>query len=420
MQRKAAPNLYRKRYKRVRRRGPAREKPCRVNYLTRSPPIFSIVSVSRSGRGSSTVRDRFPTSADGLTPQLLTELLAEHNPGAAVQSLQVIESKAYGDGMVSTAGRIVVDLDYAPTSAESLPRRLVIKVARSDQRFSKSLYANEVAVYNRLQPARFLEAPRAFGAAYDAATASFCLLLEDLRQREASFPNVKVEINLEQLRALLAVLGKLHARYWQSPQLATELGWLQTHLAGDIQQFCNDPAQLPAMIEAQVATEQFKREMVQRLGTTVDRLYQGVRLVQQHQARLPQTVLHGDTHIGNTYLLPGDRGGLLDWQLAVRGYCMHDVSYLLATGLSVAMRRRHERELLQHYRDSLQQAGLREPPGEAEIWLEYRRAAVWPVYIGWLTTPTANYGWEICVLNHLRVMTAYEDLETGKLLDSMR
>ena len=41
---------------------------------------------------------------------------------------------------------------------------------------------------------------------------------------------------------------------------------------------------------------------------------------------------------------------------------------------------------------------------------------IWGVYIGWLTTPVVNYGWEINVVNHLRLMTAYEDLDTASLL----
>ena len=41
---------------------------------------------------------------------------------------------------------------------------------------------------------------------------------------------------------------------------------------------------------------------------------------------------------------------------------------------------------------------------------------------GWhalVTTPVVNYGWEINVMNHLRLTTAYEDLETAKLVDAL-
>jgi hypothetical protein len=55
------------------------------------------------------------------------------------------------------------------------------------------------------------------------------------------------------------------------------------------------------------------------------------------------------------------------------------------------------------------------PPFDA-TWREYRRALVWGVYVGWLTTPVVNYGWEINVVNHLRLTTAYEDHDTAGLV----
>ena len=60
--------------------------------------------------------------------------------------------------------------------------------------------------------------------------------------------------------------------------------------------------------------------------------------------------------------------------------------------------------------------GVAEAPSLEDLWLEYRRAAVWGVYIGWLTTPIMNYGWDICVNNHIRLLTAYQDLECREAL----
>jgi hypothetical protein len=115
-------------------------------------------------------------------------------------------------------------------------------------------------------------------------------------------------------------------------------------------------------------------------------------------------------------LLPDGTGGLLDWQLSVRGYAMHDVSYLVCTALSIGDRRAHDRALLEFYLDRLAAHGLAEVPAFEVAWTEFRRALVWAVYIGWLTTPVVNYGWEINVLNHLRLTTAYEDLGTAGLV----
>lgn len=194
---------------------------------------------------------------------------------------------------------------------------------------------------------------------------------------------------------------------------------MEAHTRGDLYRIFNTPEAAPRFIAEQVAQEQFKREMVQRLGTTVEGLYAGFQRVQRHQASLAQTVCHGDTHIGNTYILPDGGGGLLDWQLTCQGYAMHDVSYVIATGLSVADRRRHERDLLAEYREQLVAKGVKDAPSLDELWLEYSRAMVWGVYIGWLTTPVVNYGWEINVMNHLRLMTAYEDLETNRLIEAL-
>ena len=102
-----------------------------------------------------------------------------------------------------------------------------------------------------------------------------------------------------------------------------------------------------------------------------------------------------------------------------RGYCLHDVTYLLMTGLSVGVRRENERDLLAFYRAELESRGVAEPPSMDTLWLEYRRAAVWGVYIGWLTTPIMNYGWEITVNNHIRLLTAYQDLECSAALSDL-
>jgi hypothetical protein len=239
-------------------------------------------------------------------------------------------------------------------------------------------------------------------------------VLEDLLARGARFPNVIQRTGPDDVRALLDTVAALHAGFWNSPRFARDLGWVQTHLAGGVAEMMNGLA--PRYIQHEIDTENFKREMVQRLRTTGAELLAGVQAVQRHQAGLPQTLLHGDTHLGNTYFLPDGRGGLLDWQLMVRGHAMHDVHYLVTTGLSIADRRAHERDLLRYYLDALARHGLATVPAFEDAWREYRRALVWGVYIGWLTTPVVNYGWEINVINHLRLTTAYEDLETARLV----
>jgi hypothetical protein len=316
--------------------------------------------------------------------------------------------------MVSTAGRATVAVRYSSATPAALPARMVIKLPRGVDQIMAPFYANEVAFYRRIRPELGIEAPICFGGGFDAQTCTFAIALSDLAADGGSFPNVTTPVTVDQVRALLDTVAALHAHYWQSPRFATDLAWVQTHVHGGVAEMMNGVA--VGYIQHEIETENFKRELVQRLRTTGPALLAGVQAVQRHQSRLPQTLLHGDTHLGNTYLTKDGRGGLLDWQLMVRGYAMHDVSYLICTALSIGARRLHDQELLRYYLDRLRAAGVAEPPGFTQAWAEFRRALVWAVYIGWLTTPVVNYGWEINVLNHLRLTTAFEDYETAGLV----
>jgi len=130
---------------------------------------------------------------------------------------------------------------------------------------------------------------------------------------------------------------------------------------------------------------------------------------------MPLTLLHGDSHIGNTYRLPDGTGGLLDWQIAIRGHAMHDISYFITTSQTIDQRRANERDLIAFYRDRLQAYGVKNLPDMETLWREHRLACLWNFYIGWLPCPAENYGWELLVIALLRTSTALEDHETLSL-----
>lgn len=353
----------------------------------------------------------FPTSAHELTVASLTALVHTMRPDVTVDAFKVVESHHFGDGKVSTAARMLLDIDYAGET--DLPKRVVLKVARPDL-MAYPLYANEVAFYTLLRPELTIETPVCVGSTFDRATGTFGLAMEDLRERGATFSSVEAPVTVDQLHSLLALTASVHARFWDSPRFAEDLSWVQSHVAGELPTVFNRVA--PAMIVQEIAANQFKRELVASIGQTAESLLDQTQRLQRHQSMLPSTLVHGDLHIGNTYLLPNGQGGLVDWQLTSRGYCMHDVAYLIITGLPVDERRKHERDLLAFYREQLRAAGVTDVPDTDTTWLDYRRAAVWGLYIGWLTTPIENYGWAINVTNHIRLATAYRDLETAAAL----
>lgn len=319
---------------------------------------------------------------------------------------------------VSSAQRIGVEVEYGPGAPEDLPTQLMIKIARSD--FGDlPLYANEVNAYLRLGDELPVTTPQCAGGHHDSASGTFGLVLEDLRRDGVHFESVQSDTVVADLELLLAQLARLHAAYWQSPRFTDDLGWVQPHTSGPIHDMFTDPNLIPALVKYEISTQQFKREFVEFVEETPDSLLAKVDIARRHQAALGQTLLHGDCHIGNTYRNTDGSRGLLDWQLLARGYCMHDVTYIMITGLSVGDRRTHERHLIEYYRTCLAEAGMPVVPSYQELFDEYRIAAAWCFYIGWLTTPLDNYGWEISVGNHIRLATAYRDLDTKAAIDRL-
>jgi hypothetical protein len=245
-------------------------------------------------------------------------------------------------------------------------------------------------------------------------------VLEDLRLANATFEDVRSPLAADDTAALLDQLASLHAAYWESPRFDGDLDWVLPHTSGPIHELFGSDAGVVLLIEHEVATHQFKRELVQSIGESISSLRDKVARVQAHQATRPRTLLHGDAHVGNTYRLPDGQRGYLDLQLAARGFCMHDVSYAIVTSLNVDDRRAHERDLIAGYRRRLVDLGVGAPPTLDDLFHEHRLAMAWCLYIGWLTSPTENYGWEITVANHIRISTAYRDLSSSAAIEALR
>lgn len=55
---------------------------------------------------------KHPTSTDGITVDYINQLLATTVAGATAVGLRIIDAKTYGEQMVSTAGRVSIEVDY--------------------------------------------------------------------------------------------------------------------------------------------------------------------------------------------------------------------------------------------------------------------------------------------------------------------
>jgi aminoglycoside phosphotransferase (APT) family kinase protein len=126
----------------------------------------------------------------------------------------------------------------------------------------------------------------------------------------------------------------------------------------------------------------------------------------------PPTLLHGDVHAGNVFYADGGtRGGLLDWQLSLRGNWSLDVGYILQTALTPEQRAGHERELLRGYLARLNALGVPDAPTFDEAWLRFRQSALYGIAM-WLITPGGVHSDGAQAENLRRCLAAGDELET--------
>jgi hypothetical protein len=359
----------------------------------------------------------FPSDVHELTPAILGAALAEREPGVVVEGVEVVAEKRCGDGVASTADRLVLDLSYRPGTAARLPRRLILKTMLASPHAPAAMYENEVRFYRELRDDVDIETPAVYASSFDPATGRFGLLLEDLTERDARFPSALDHVSLDEVRSILGHLATLHARFWDSRRFDDDLAWVDTPLTGGMA----DVFQVIGLdlIEDQVERHPFKQELIAPLGRSVAEMWELLWRVQRRHCAAPSTLLHGDPHLGNTYLLPDGRGGLLDWQLMMRGSWAHDVVYLIVTALAPEVRRAHQRDLLAEYLDRLGAAGVRDAPGPDAALDQCRAAALWGLVIGWLICPPENYGQPITEANISRLVTAVQDLGTFAAIEEL-
>ena len=162
-----------------------------------------------------------------------------------------------------------------------------------------------------------------------------------------------------------------------------ELDWLEPFVPWDGMQYAPLPAALERLGDDAPASVH---------ALTIDELIEDVWKPYIRTLTVgPPTLLHGDAHVGNTYLLPDGDVGFLDWQVARRGNFSLDLGYFLQGALTTEDRRHHERTLLETYRDALE-LPADELPSADEIWLRYRASVAHGLTLWLCTASAANCG----------------------------
>lgn len=328
------------------------------------------------------VRERFvpvsdlavPRSGDDITPEWLTARLCHAHRGVRVVSID------RPGGSVGTTTRRSLHVTYNEEGvAAGLPTRLYVKCTTAlAQRLVLGLgrfIDGEPSFYNLVRPGLDIEAPHGYFAEVDHRSWRSIVVMEDVAATKgAEFWQPSTYMSRGRIEDLLANTAVWHRAYWDSPRLR-QLHWLKT------------PSQHVRSIEALIGMEKQSHVGHDRardvlpaaLRDRKDDLYEGLRRSVEISSRAARTYLHGDYHVGNTYVTADGKAGIGDWQIGVQGSWVYDYAYIVATALAVDDRRAWERDLLDFYLDRLAAHGGPVLDREAAF-QAYREATFYPYY----------------------------------------
>jgi aminoglycoside phosphotransferase (APT) family kinase protein len=337
-----------------------------------------------------------PVDLDDVTAAWATAALAPSHPGVEVASVTVVDRD---DG---TNRRARLALSYAQGSG---PGTLFLKAADPDH---TELNAKTGGVFN--EPRLFLsdvplplEHPAVHLALIDEPTFDFLLVMEDVAERGADPRDATRPLSVEQAADGVRGLARLHSRYWGDRLTAERrLGWVEPFVAwrSMARGIDGGKARTADLLPREVAALDGERIHHECWVPFIGSLGHG-----------PATLLHGDPHIGNTYVLPDDRVGFLDWQVLRRGNQSLDLGYFLQGAVTVEDRRAHEVALVDEYHDALD-LPADERPSRDDVWLRYRASVSHGLAI-WLATASSKWQRaEVSAALVERYAAAFVDLDT--------
>ncbi|MFN6554881.1 phosphotransferase [Mycolicibacterium septicum] len=325
--------------------------------------------------------------------------------GCRVESVSVVG----GDAGTSSRARLALSGTGVPESvfvkmpAETGATRMMGELGR--------LGHTEVRFYQQLADG-LPGVPRAYGAAFDALTGRYVLVLEDLALSPCEFPDTLHPLDKDRAAMTVELLARVHASFWgRLPQRSGSgpLGWLYS-ASGD-----HTSLMTGSLLKMSTRRLAENTDIPVADGRFIDENY---RAAAQLLDRPPHTVMHGDAHPGNLFFRNGE-AGLLDWQAVRRGHPGRELAYTLVTCMTTADRQAAERDLLDEYRRALAAAGG--PTLEHdELWERYRLGAIYAYTAPVITAGLGGMQDEgIALEGARRGVAALADLETVAILKKL-
>ena len=343
-----------------------------------------------------------------FSPEFMTRVIEQQHPGARVSEVNLLS------GSDGTSSRALIGLKYAEGAG---PATLFAKTQgdwshRLLHVMTGNLY-REALMYGSGVPIP-VEHPRPYFGGVDRLRLNDLVMMEDLSPRNVTLNDATTPLSVEAAASGLRGLAKLHSKFWNFTSRAyPTLDWVEPWKATftfrmTIRKACkigieNHRKSLPEEVAALggIGMEEWWTKYIKTVG-------QG-----------PMTLLHGDAHVGNSYILADGEVGFLDWACVRRGNWAFDVGYFLAGALEVEDCRAHEADLVEEYRSALE-VPAEEMLSKEEAWLRYRTTPAYGMAVWVATGSSVNYqSSEICANLVNRYSRAFLDLDTRSALTEL-
>ena len=350
-----------------------------------------------------------PSCLSDLTPEMMADLL-----GLAVESIE-IEPIGANAGILGALARVHLSCN-PPVSG---PGSVIVKLP-TDLPPNRAIgmafkfYERENRFYTELADTIEIAVPHCYLSHSDPERGEFVLVLEDLAGLTQT--DQATGASLDQARLAVQSVARMHSQWWDTTR-TDQLDWMP---------WVNEPLERDQSIEIY---QHGWYPFLDRFGgaLTAEQIEAGALIrnrfggVIEHLGRAPLTIAHGDYRIDNLFFAPNSSTRpvvVIDWQIAMRTRGVFDVAYFLGTSLQTSSRRRHERQLIAEYHETLTSSGVHDYSIN-DCWDDYRRslmyATVYPIDAGSFDLPnelavTMVRDWSS------RFFTAVTDLDCIELL----
>lgn len=361
-----------------------------------------------------------PATMDEVTPEWLTAALRERGH---LREARVVEAPreriGAGIGILGELARITLVYDREEPGA---PATLIAKIPTADPggrgvAHMLGFYEKERRIYDELADRIGVRSARAYYAAGDPETVQYVILMEDLGGLRLG--DQVAGASAEECYTLAREVGRLHARWWNSPELDA-LDWIPRG---------NDPVNLMAAVAFAQAVEPFLQNFGSELTDfereMVLRYMHRMNPMQDRFSGAPETLCHGDLRLDNVFW--GSPEGdapltLVDWQIAVKARGPYDIGYFMSQSVDPAVRKAHERDVVRAYHETLVEHGVRDYPWE-QCWEDYRMTVMWcltyPVVSAGSIDLANDRGIELAKAMLRRSLSAIHDLRAYEVLDTL-